>query len=354
MSSGIETKSAVLISEINTNRLFRDMKDNVSLEGPTRIGYYSCYVDDKKEKGFSSDKSSLAYLNLPNLLTSVSIDCLQGYDKKTKYGHHHPGDMHILRWVLNNKTTMQKFPSDFIGYNALIKDMMNAKYFDRDWNIYATKIDGKIILNRKETIGMKERIDTQSKIDNQSSYVANNLQRLITKNSNHSSKRSKDYFFGVFHSKIGSHRILHAGHLDCVESEEELTKPFDDMKLVLIKKLNAPRRSHSSFQAYNWWSLARLATVDTIVRVKCDLDFTIKKIDKLDRQSLIHKDRQIMFFASLNTVLDHVKSIVTEENKCYKFLFNAKNKKLTSYMMLDLDESVFPSWYIDQQIPLEC
>uniref|UniRef100_T1KUE9 Decapping nuclease n=1 Tax=Tetranychus urticae TaxID=32264 RepID=T1KUE9_TETUR len=269
-----QTTSAVLIDELDLNQSYRKTTNCVSLEGPKRIGYFSCY-DNNNDIVFSQDISSLRYLDLPN---PVSINCLQGYDSTRKYGHVNSSDMLLLRWVLENEITMQKFPSDFICKNGLMKDMMIVLYDDDNWSLSATKIGGKIVLNKMESIEKKENIDSQTEHVNQSTY-ATSLQRLITQNSNHSQCSSgieNDSFFGVFHTKIGSHRILHAGWLHCVESKQELDKPFVHMKFALIGKYNGPREFHSSHKANTWWSLATLAGVDTIIQAKCERDFIVK------------------------------------------------------------------------------
>uniref|UniRef100_T1KUD1 Decapping nuclease n=1 Tax=Tetranychus urticae TaxID=32264 RepID=T1KUD1_TETUR len=342
-------RNIVIHSFIDLNQLRRDEDDNVSLEGPKKLGYFSCY-DNNNDSVFSQDISALRYLDLPD---PVNINCLQGYDPNKKYGHVVSRDMLLLRWVLDNEATIQKFTCDFICNNGIMKDMMVVKYAGCDWNLSGIKIRGKIVLNKAESFEKKERIATQSEKDNQSTYAAFNLQRLITKNNNCSecsSGKENDSLYGVFHSKIGSHRLLHAGWLHCVESEQELDKPFEEMKFILIKKFNAPKESHSLWQSNTWWSLAKLAGVDTVVRAKCDQDFTVEKIDKLKVECLINKRFQMTCVASLNKVLDFIKTIVTEENKCYNFSFNAKDKKLTGYMKIGSDENLIPSWYTDVQL----
>uniref|UniRef100_T1KUC9 Decapping nuclease n=1 Tax=Tetranychus urticae TaxID=32264 RepID=T1KUC9_TETUR len=347
MTSTTQTVRNVVIHQLDVNQLCRPILYEVSMKEPKRVGYFSCYNTDKV---FSQDVSSLRYLDLPN---PVNINCLQGYDPDKKYGHVVSRDLLLLRWVLDNEEIVQKFPSDFICNNGLIKDMMTVKNCSLDWNLCATKIGGKIVLNKIESIELKDRIANQSAINNQSTYAANNLQRLITKTANDhkcTSGKEEGSFYGVFHSKIGSHRLLHAGWLHCVESEQELDKPFEEMKFILIKKFNAPRESHSLWHSITWWSLAKLAGVDTVVRAKCDLDFTVKSIDKLKVDGLINKRFQTTFVASLNKVLDFIKAIVTEENKCYNFSFNGKDKKLIGYMKIGPDENMIPSWYTDVQL----
>ncbi|XP_025017686.1 uncharacterized protein LOC112539421 [Tetranychus urticae] len=304
----------------------------------------------KKESVYCPDQSSLRYLDLPK---PVSINCLKGYDKNSKYGHEQPKGTNLLRWILENETIVRNFDYDFICSNGLLKDLMISSLYSFDWSISAVKIRGKIILSKSESIERERRIYTQSETDNKSTYAASNLQRLITKNNNQcSSGREGESFYGVFHSKIGSHRILNSGYLDCVESEQELKKSFDDMKFVLIKKFNGPKISHSIFQANSWWSLATLADVGTVIRAECDRSFVVNNIDKLEVDNLINEDRKMTFFASLNSILDHFKLVVTEENKCYNFHFNGEDKMLTGYMKMDADENLIPLWYIDQQLPL--
>ncbi|XP_015790324.1 uncharacterized protein LOC107367155 [Tetranychus urticae] len=310
---------------------------NQSLEGPKRLGYFSLYCNYENESVYCPDKSALRYLNLiPN---PVSIDCLQGYDPNTKYRYELSKRTYLSRWILENETIVRNLHYDFICNNGVLKDIMISPYYEFDWNLSAVKIRGKIELNKITSTGEKDLIDGRFEQSNKLMYVANNLQRLITKNSNHSqgtSGREEDSFYGVFHSKIGSHQILHSGYLGCVESEQELDKPFDEMKFVLIKKFNGPRVSHLSCHANIWWSLATLTGVDTVIRAKCERDFTIKNIDKLNVDNLIKEQRQMAFVIALNMVLDHVKSIVTEENKCYNFHFNGKDKKSTGYVKMDL------------------
>ncbi|XP_015790322.1 decapping and exoribonuclease protein-like [Tetranychus urticae] len=308
---------------------------NICLDEPKRLGYYSFYYNEK-ENVYCPDKSSLRYLDLPN---PVSIDLLQGYDPNTKNGYQQSKNKNLLQWILENETIVRNFDYDFICNNGVLKDIMTYPSYNHDWNLSAVKIRGKIVLNRVASIEKKEKIDAQSEKDNKSTYAAFNLQRLITKNINRSEFPSgieNGSFFGVFHSKIGLHQILHSGYLDCVESEQELNKPFEEMKFVLVKKYNGPKVSHTSLHANTWWSLAKLAGVDTIVRAKCEQDFMVKNIDRFKVDWLINKHRQSIFVASLNMVLDHVKSIVTEENKCYNFYFSGQDKKSTGYVKMDL------------------
>uniref|UniRef100_T1KUE3 Decapping nuclease n=1 Tax=Tetranychus urticae TaxID=32264 RepID=T1KUE3_TETUR len=353
MSSRVQTESASVISEIHLDQLCQEKDENVYLQGTKILGYYSFYYDDQNKSVYCPDKSSLRYLDLPN---PVYIDCLRGYSPYIKYGNKKPKGSNLLRWILENETIVRHYNYDFICNNGLLKEMMTVMHNKRDWDLCATKIRGQIVLNRVNSVEEKESIDARPEKENQSTYVANNLIRLITKNINHSHStagRKDDSFYGVFHTKIGSHRILHSGYLGCVASIKELDKPFEEMQFVLIKKYNTQKRkSHTPFHAITWWSLATLARVDTLVRAKCERDFTVKKIDKLKVQDLIFKHRQIVFFASLNMVLDQIKSTVTEENKCYRFSFGAKNKKMTGYMT-DIDDNLIPSWYINDQLPVE-
>uniref|UniRef100_T1KUE4 Decapping nuclease n=1 Tax=Tetranychus urticae TaxID=32264 RepID=T1KUE4_TETUR len=350
MDSIAERIRNIVIHELDLNQLCREKPNHVPMDGPKRLGYFSCYENNDKSV-YCPDKSALRYLDLPN---PVNINCLQGYDPNVKYGHVVSRDMFVLRWILNNETTVQNFPSDFICNNGVMKEIMTLKFNNFDWNLSATKIRGKIVLNKIESIGKKENIDTQSEKDNKSTYAASNFQRLITKTANgHKCTSGKEEcsFYGVFHSNIGSHRVLHVGWLHSVESKQELVKPFDEMKFVAVKKFNAPRASQSAFQSSTWWSLAKLAGVDTIVRAKCEQDYTIKSIDKLKVDSLINKHSQMTFVAALNKVFDFIKAIVREENKCYIFSFNAKDKKLTGCVRKGSDENIIPSWYIDLQLP---
>ncbi|XP_025017684.1 uncharacterized protein LOC112539420 [Tetranychus urticae] len=353
MSSTFQAKCASVVNEVYLSQLCREKDETVSLEGPKKLGYYSFYYNDEKEIVYCPDKSSLRYLDLPN---PVYINCLKGYDSNIKFGNKNPKGSNLLRWILENETILSDLSYDFICNNGLLKEFMTFKFNNDDWTFSATKIRGKIILNRIHSDEEKASIDARTEQSNKSTYVANNLQLLIAKNIDQSQgdvKREEDSFFGVFHSKIGSHQILHSGFLGCVETKEDLDKPIDEMKFVLIKKFNGPRVSHSPFQADTWWALAALAGIDKIVRAKCQRDFMCKNIDKLDVKSLIYKSRQMDFVNSLNTVLDHVKSTVTEENKCYNFHLNGRIKKLTGYLMNDLDENLIPSWYIDEQLPVE-
>ncbi|XP_015790321.1 uncharacterized protein LOC107367152 [Tetranychus urticae] len=339
------------LQELNLGRITTN--HNICLDEPKRLGYFSSYYDNENKCVYCPDKSALRYLDLPD---PVNINCLQGYDSNVKYGNKGSKGTNLLRWILENETIVRNFTYDFICSNGLLKDLMVSSYYDFDWNLCAAKIKGKIILNRVDSIEKKENVEFQSEKNKKSTYVALNLQSLITKNNNHShctSARDEDAFFGVSHTKIGLHQILHSGYLDCVESEQEMSKSFDDMKFVLVKKYNAPRVSHTSLHANTWWSLAKLAGVDTIVRAKCEQDFTVENIDKLQVERLINKHRQMIFVTSLDLILSHLKSVVTEENKCYNFNFNGKNKRLTGYMTMDLDDNLIPSWYINEQLPLE-
>uniref|UniRef100_T1KUC8 Decapping nuclease n=1 Tax=Tetranychus urticae TaxID=32264 RepID=T1KUC8_TETUR len=348
MPSTVQTTSATIIDELDLNPLFKGTSE-VSLEGPKRLGYFSCY-DNNNDSVFSQDISALRYLDLPN---PVNINCLQGYDPNVKYGHVVSRDM-LLRWVLDNEETMEKFPSNLICNGGLLKEMMVVVYNDYNWSASAIKVRGKIVLTRIKSIEEKENIDSQTEDDNKSTYAANNLQRLISKNSNDhkcTSRKEVDSFYGVFHTKIGSHGIIYDEYLDCVESKRELDKPFEEMKFVLIKKFNGPRNSHSRRHSSTWWSLAKLAGVDTIVRAKCDQDFTVESIDKLEVDSLLGKRNQMKFLASLNSILDKIKDNVAEENKCYNIHFNGKDKKLTVEVKREPDEDIIPSWYIDGQHP---
>ncbi|XP_015790330.1 decapping nuclease DXO homolog [Tetranychus urticae] len=347
MASTVRTKSATIIDALYVNQLCREKSNRVSLERPKRLGSFS-YYDDNNGSDYCPDISALRYLALPN---PANINCLQGYDHNVSYDHSNSRVMLLLRWVLDNETTMQQFPSDFICYNGVIKDMMTVKHNNHDWNLTAIKIRGKIILNSKETIEAKDRIGIEAEKDNKLSYVALSLQRLITKNNNCPkciSGKENDYFYGVFHSNIGSHRILHVGQLDCAESKQELNKHFDDMKFVSIEKFDAPKESQSSYQSSTWWSMATLAGVDTIIRAKCGRDFTIQNVDKLEVKDLICKQRQMIFVTSLNVVLNFIKSIVTEKYKCYTFHFNGKDKQLVGYMK-ESEKSFIPFWYINGQ-----
>ncbi|XP_025017662.1 uncharacterized protein LOC107367381 [Tetranychus urticae] len=346
MDSIVERVRNIVIHELDVKQM---RLDNVVLDGPKRLGSFSCY-DNNNGSVYCPDESSIRYLDLPN---PVNINCLQGYDPNVKYGHIISRDMLVLRWVLNHEEKMKKFPSDFIVNNGLMKDMMLVRYCDLDWNISATKIRGKIVLNKIESIELKDRIANQSDINNKSTYTAFNLQRLITKNNYEdecSSGKEMSSFYGVFHTKIGSHQILHAGWLHGVESKQELDKPFEEMKFILIKKFNAPRESHSFWQSSTWWSLAKLAGLDTIVRAKFDKDFIVKSIDKLEVDTLTNKRFKMTFVASLDKVLDFIKTIVTEENKCYNFSFNGKDKKLIGYMKIGPDENLIPSWFTDVKL----
>ncbi|XP_025017683.1 decapping and exoribonuclease protein-like [Tetranychus urticae] len=337
------------LQELNLGRVTTN--HNICLEEPKRLGYFSSYYDNENKSVYCPDKSALRYLDLPD---PVNINCLQGYDSNIKYGHRRPKSSNLLRWILENETILSNFTYDFICSNGLLKDLMVSPYYDYEWNLCAVKIRGKIVLSTIESIGKKENIDVQTEKDNKSTYVGLNLKSLVTKNNNQcTSARDEASFFGVFNTKIGSHRILHSGYLDCVESEQETSKSFDDMKFVLVKKYNAPRVSHTSLHANTWWSLAKLAGVDTVMRTKCEQDFTVENIDKLQVERLIHKHRQMIFVTSLDLILNHLKSVVTEENKCYNFHFNGKDKRLTGYMTMDLDDNLIPSWYINEQLPLE-
>ncbi|XP_025017687.1 uncharacterized protein LOC112539422 [Tetranychus urticae] len=324
---------------------------NISLDRPKRLGYFSIYRNDDKESVYCPDKSALAYLDLPD---PVSIDCLQGYDPNNKYGYQRSKNKNLLQWILENEAIVIDLNYDFVCNNGVLKDIMTSPYQNLDWTLCAVKIRGKIVLNKIASNEEKEKIETRSENDNKSIYAAFNLQRLVVKNSNRSeftSGKETDSFHGVFHSKIGSHGVLHAGYLNCLESKQELDKPFDEMKFVLVKKFNAPKESHSFFHGNTWWSLAVLSGIDTIIRAKCEQDFMVKSIDKLQVDSLVNKHRQSIFVASLTSILGHVKSIVTEENKCYNFHFNGKDKKSTGYVKMDLDDDLIPGWYINGQHP---
>uniref|UniRef100_T1KUF6 Decapping nuclease n=1 Tax=Tetranychus urticae TaxID=32264 RepID=T1KUF6_TETUR len=334
----------MIINELDVHQLCRTRDNNVSLEGPKRLGYLSS-SDSENNSAFSQDKLALRYLDFPD---PVNIDCLQGYDPNVKYGHFISKDTLLLRWILENEETMQKFPSDFIGNNGVIKDLMTIKDYVYDWSLSAIKIRGKIILNRVESTEKKTRIDKQSESVNKSTYAAFNFPNLITKSK---SEQEGTLFYGVFHSKIGSHRILHTGKLHYVESAQELDKPFDEMKFVSIRKMHVLGNCPSSIQANNWWSLATLSGIDTIVCAKCARDFTVAKIEKLRVDDLIDKHKQMIFVASLDSILDHLKSIVTEENQYYDFHFNGKEKKFIGCLKMDLEDNLIPSWYIDGQIP---
>ncbi|XP_015790325.1 decapping and exoribonuclease protein-like [Tetranychus urticae] len=337
------------VKEFNLDRV--KPNNNICLKRPTRLGYYSFHYNNENKSVFCPDKSALRYLDLPD---PAPIDCLQGYDSNIKYGHKKPKCSNLLRWILENETILSNFTYDFICSNGLLKDLMISAYNNYDWNICAAKIRGKIVLSIIESIDQKEIIDAESEKTNKSSYATLKLQRLITKNNNKcTSGRDADSFYGVFHSRIGSHQILHSGYLDCAESNKELNKPFDKMKFVLTKKFNRPRVSHTFHQANTWWSLAKLAGIDTVIRAECDQSFVVKNIDEFEADSLVHEHRKIIFLASLNMFLNHFKSVVTKENKCYNFHFNGKDKKLTGYMMMDLDDDLIPFWYINEQLPLE-
>ncbi|XP_025017688.1 uncharacterized protein LOC112539423 [Tetranychus urticae] len=330
---------------------------DICLKGPTRLGFFSFYCNDEKESVYCPDKSSLRYLDLPNPLY---INSLQGYDPNANYRHKKSKNKNLLRWILENETIVRNFTYDFISNDGVLKDIMTSSYNDFDWNICAVKIRGKIVLarntvlNRIASFEKEIQIDARSEMDNKSLYVATNLQRLITKNNNHPEFASwKEYycFYGVFHSNIGSHGIIHAGYLDCVESQKEMDKPFDEMKFVLIKKHNSLKLSYSSLQAYVWWSLATLAGVDKIIHAKCEQDFRVKNTNQLIVSRMLPRERQKQLFTTLNLVLDFVKSIVKVENQYYNFYFNCTNRKLTGNMRMEPNDNIIPSWFIDGQLP---
>ncbi|XP_015790332.1 uncharacterized protein LOC107367163 [Tetranychus urticae] len=355
---------------VNLSSVIADQ--NICLEGPKRLGYFSFYCNAGNESVYCPDQSSLRYLDLPN---PIYINALQGYDKNIKYGLRRSKNKQLLRWILQNETIVRNFTHDFICSNGVLKDIMifpyrsygrfGSNYGLTSMNISAVKIRGKIILDRCDSTAKKMRIDVQSERDNLSTYAGFNLQRLITKNNNHSqcaSGKENDSFYGVFHSNIGTHGIIHAGYLDCVESQKEMDKPFDEMKFVLIKKHNAPKRnkyneydetSHPSKYDETWWSLATLAGVDTIIHAKCEQGFRVKNINKIIVSNIIDRERQKQLLTTLNKVLDFVKSIVKVENQYYNFYFNCTNRKLTGYMRIDSIDIIIPSWYTDGQLPNE-
>ncbi|XP_015790320.1 uncharacterized protein LOC107367151 [Tetranychus urticae] len=323
----------------------------ISLKGPKRLGCFSSYYNEENVKIYCPDKSLLAYLDIPEPLF---IDCLQGYDPNVKYGHQSIGNIHLLRWVMDNEATLEDYPSDFVCYNGLLKDMMMSRYIKDHWDFFAIKIKGKIIMLRIDSKKKQDYIDEQSAWNNKSTYVALNLRRLITKTDNgHESNLVKEgeSCHGIFHSKIGCHRILHAGWLDCVESKEELTKPFDQIKFGSIKKIQNHHETISFNAGNTWWSLATLSGVETITCARCEYDFTVDHIDKLSVSNLIPRERQMEFFTSLNLMLDYIKSIVTEDNQYYDFYFNGTVKTLTGCERMNSNEKIIPSWYVDGQLP---
>uniref|UniRef100_T1KUC6 Decapping nuclease n=1 Tax=Tetranychus urticae TaxID=32264 RepID=T1KUC6_TETUR len=326
----------------------------LSLSGPKMLGCFSCYRSDKNVDVYCPNKSSLRYLDLTE---PVSLDCLQGFDPNVKYGHLSIGDMHLLRWVLNNESTIQTFPMDFICYNGFAKDLIVAPFTQADWNITAVKVRGTIIINRSESNQRKTSVDVQSEFDSKSTYTALNLERLITKNINdheYASVNARDSFFGVFHSKIGRHQILHTGRLNCVESKEELDKPFEEMNFNIIKKVHGNKRTGPSrSKALLWWSLAILSRVETIICGRCTEDFTVNKIIRIKVDELVPRHMQTKCFTSMDAILDFVKSKVKEENKYYNFAFDSMAKKVNCYLKLGSKENSIPSWYMDGQFPLE-
>ncbi|XP_053212386.1 decapping and exoribonuclease protein-like [Panonychus citri] len=310
------------------------------------------------------------------------MDLLVGFHPEKTWGRVPPGEMHILRWFNDNfyecthqedneeddEGKVEEVSIDFICYTRMLRSVMNAPYNNRqDWICIAIKVRESIILDEIDTPSRQASTDGQTNRQKAASYAGYKFEEIITRRYDGvhrptHDEGNRDSFYIVSKVKLNKHTILYCNRVDCALNKDQLDKPVDKMEFAQIKTRSA--NYYTAHQAKTffwrkkvipWWIESMLGNINQIVCGDKDDNFYIRKISKLQVNSLpdernIWSPRTCVTF--LDMFLSFIKSMVTDELTPYRF-YCVPGKAIVCQKMNEPVENYLPSWFINDEEPYD-
>uniref|UniRef100_T1KE40 Decapping nuclease n=1 Tax=Tetranychus urticae TaxID=32264 RepID=T1KE40_TETUR len=353
---------------------FLPATSNVRFIGPERITSFSSYYDKERKEVYRSDNSSQRYLDAIKL--NIPINC-----DTESYVCDLPGIWeYFMNWIGKHEEIIrgpnpQKDPQqqiDFICTNLELKKIMLSCYEESDWAVWTFRIENEIFMrlydgktiedNIRKLHGVESKPQYNPRKTNKMNYARLDVIRKITKRVEErelNSDTDQDILSVIATSKIGQHRILHAGITEFVADKDDVDKPIDQVNfaaLKLIPYLFRGRNTGFNISLYRhlyWWASALVAGVETLICGDLDEDFTLSKLEVFPASILntkYHAAAQKKCLITLDKILHFIKSEVKEKNMVYHFHLNAETREVIVSPPKKLNLEAITNWKLPYDI----
>lgn len=296
----------------------------------------------------------------PPNIQRVNFDLNSGYGKQIEKGKENE-HLNILLESLVKENLVGR--SEFVCWRGLLTKIGSTPYdvggrFDHGLKVSIQKVGNVFYLCEFPTESALRAKSAEDERQKLMSYWGMKFESYLTAKPNRSPAPDEpmnfnDEFGSVVESKLGSHRLIFAGEVDCSLPNDE--KRYVELKTTRECDHPGQQRSFRKFKLIKWWLQSFLIGIDDIlcgfrsdagVVHRCEW-FKVSAISQIIKQDKDHC-RPSVCFSFIDLFLDFVKEKVIEEWKPY--LLSRQPGQSEFKMTIDEcgDHAFMPAWFVEQ------
>lgn len=320
--------NSIVINQSNPPNL-KEFQKITKFEKPRELSWFSF---DSERNLQVEKRSSLSVLQSQKSI-SLPLDMNQGFPEDYIERKNTFEALDALLLTLKSKTRHQ---AEFITWRGIITKIITTPYSLRDnWSILAVKRGETIYLFEDEAEGKGKNGFGDTEEQKKFVYYGYKAETLLT--GGHVVNTNVQ-FVSVFETKLGNHRLVLGGEVDCIE--HEVTDNDYQNRYVEIKthRLITDERQNTSFikfKCLKTWAQSFLAGVSKVLFAFRDDRGFIQKLQmyetaqfpRLARQAGLWDPNVCLTFGS--RVLDIAKREVKEEGMVYRIAFDSSLREVS-------------------------
>jgi len=257
-----------------------------SYQKPTEI---ACFSYDETRNLLLGDRRSLAYYHPPTIPSSLSTGFSSFIKRDDSINEHLDSLLESIASI--EPTIAPSTPPHFVSWRGMINKIMLTPYSYRDgWRMNVTRYKNTIYIeeSKRKTSDMTHREQMMTYWGYKFEELASIPKPPATLTQNDPCLREREncivnnhvQFCSVFKTKIGSHRIIMGGEVDCLNSHTETTDQscYTELKTNRVIGNSRQEENFQKFKLLRVWGQSFLAGVSTIIFGFRDDDGMIKSL----------------------------------------------------------------------------
>ena len=306
---------------------------------PREIGFFS--FDENRKLLLNSNQS----ISVLNSSVQLPLDMNSGYpDDYIKRDAKPEGIVALCDFMESRPEN-----SDFISWRGIMTKIITTPYSTRDdWEILGVRRNGCIYLAEDDRDpALADGKFGENEQQKRFVYYGYKAETMLTKSldpkradESSSITNTKVQFCSIFQTKLGAHRLILGGEVDClaipVLNQSDYQNEYMEIKTNRLITSETQNRNFVKFKGLKTWAQSYLAGVGKILFAFRDDDGIIKKLQKYDTSSFPRLARKenlwdpnvCLTFGS--KVLDFIKDnmSIDDESLIYAIKYDSASREI--------------------------